>query len=218
MSHVRVRTADNVMLEGELREADGVPLGTAVLLHAHPRHGGSKDHPVLWAIRNELAGRRSFTVLGINFRGIMGSSGDFGGGHDELNDAAAAVERVRQEAEGPTVVVGWSFGASVALRQAMTDDRVAALILLGLPLGETHGRVPSLPGPGSLERFETPVLLVSGDDDEICPVDALNDLASRLPKAWTLVVPSGGHYFSRREREVAERIGEWVAGTVTGQP
>ena len=217
MGHVRFRTTDGVMLEGELREADGAPLGTAVLLHAHPRHGGSKDHPVLWAIRNELAGRRGLSVLGVNFRGIMGSGGDFGGGHDELQDADAAVDRVRQEAKGPTVVVGWSFGASVALRHALTDDRVDALVLVGLPLGETYGRVPSLPSPGSLERFEAPVLLVSGDDDEISPAGALNDLASRLPKAWTLLVPGGGHYFSRREREVAERIGEWVAGTVTGQ-
>lgn len=217
MGHVRFHTADGVMLEGEVREAEGVPLGTAVLLHAHPRHGGSKDHPVLWAIRNELAGRRGLTVLGINFRGTMGSGGDFGGGHHELKDAAAAVDRVREEAEGPTVVVGWSFGASVALRHALTDDRVGALVLVGLPLRETYGRVPSLPGPGSLERFETPVLLVSGDDDEISPAGALNELASRLPKAWTLLVPSGGHYFSRREREVAERIGEWVAGNLTGQ-
>jgi alpha/beta superfamily hydrolase len=218
MGHVRLRTADNVLLEGELREADGDPLGTTVILHAHPQHGGSKDHPVLWAIRNELAGRRRLTALGINFRGIMGSGGEFGGGREELMDAAAAVERVRQEAEGPTVLVGWSFGASVALRHALTDDRVDGLVLLGLPLGESRGRMPALPGPGSLERFETPVLLVSGDDDAISPVDALNDLAARLPKAWTLVVPGGGHYFSRREREVAERIGEWVAGTVTDRP
>ena len=32
--------------------------GSAVICHAHPRHGGSKDHPILWAIRNELAAAR----------------------------------------------------------------------------------------------------------------------------------------------------------------
>jgi alpha/beta superfamily hydrolase len=218
MTGVRFRTTDGVTLEGELREADGPPRGTAVLCHAHPQHGGSKDHPVLWAIRNDLAARRGLTVLGFNFRGVMGSAGEHGGGREELKDVASAVDRVRQEADGPTVMVGWSFGASMALRHSLSDERVAALVLLGIPLGESSGRSPAIPGPGGLESYRRPVLLVAGDDDEICPVDSLGDVASRLPRAWTLVVPGGGHYFSRREREVAERIGQWVDRTLGDQP
>ena len=218
MTAVRFRTADGVTLEGELREAGGPPRGTAVLCHAHPQHGGSKDHPVLWAIRNDLAARRGLTVLGFNFRGVMGSGGEHGGGREELKDVASAVDRVRQEADGPTVMVGWSFGASVGLRHSLSDERVAALVLLGLPLGESSGRSPAISGPGGLEGYRRPVLLVAGDDDEICPVGSLRDVASRLPGAWTLVVPGGGHYFSSREREVAERIGEWVDRTLGGQP
>jgi alpha/beta superfamily hydrolase len=218
MSSVRFRTSDGVTLEGELRPAESTPRGTAVLCHAHPVHGGSKDHPVLWSIRNDLAARRGLTVLAFNFRGVMGSAGRHGGGRDEVKDAAAAVDRVREEAAGPTVVVGWSFGASVALRHSLADDRVAALVLVGLPLGESSGLLPAISGPGGLERFRTPVLLVAGDDDEICPVDSLRNVASRLPRAWTLVVPGGGHYFSRREREIAERIGEWVDRALSGHP
>jgi alpha/beta superfamily hydrolase len=217
MSSVRFRTSDSVTLEGELRPSDGVSRGTAVLCHAHPVHGGSKDHPVLWAIRNDLAARRGLTVLGFNFRGVMGSGGDHGGGRDEIRDVAAAVDRVREEAGGPTVMAGWSFGASVALRHSLADERVAALVLVGLPLSESSGRLPALSGPGGLERYPVPVLLVAGDDDEICPVHRLEDVAARLPRAWTLVVPGGGHYFSRRERQVAERIGEWVDRTLFGQ-
>jgi uncharacterized protein len=210
MGSVRFRASDGISLEGELRPADGTPRGTAVLSHPHPRHGGSKDHPVLWAIRNDLAARRGMTVLGFNFRGVMGSAGEHGGGVGELLDAAAAVDRVREEAGGPTILVGWSFGASVALRHAMSDPRVAAVVGLGLPLGEAAGHLPAVPHPGALEGFDRPVLLVAGDDDAICPVEALREVASRLPRAWTLVVPGGGHFFARREREVAERIGDWV--------
>jgi alpha/beta superfamily hydrolase len=216
MSSVRFRTSDGVSLEGELRPADGEARGTAVLCHPHPVHGGSKDHPVLWAIRNDLAARRGLTVLGFNFRGVLGSGGAHGGGRDEVRDVAAAVNRAREEAAGPTVLVGWSFGASVALRHAQSDDRLAALVLIGLPLGESAGRLPALSGPGGLGRYTTPVLLVAGDDDEICPVDRLGDVASRLPHAWTLVVPGGGHFFPRLEREVAERVGEWVDRALAG--
>ncbi|MGH2589325.1 MAG: hypothetical protein ACRDGW_00840, partial [Actinomycetota bacterium] len=64
MEPVRFATKDGLSLEGELRmpEPGGKPLGTAVICHAHPRHGGSKDHPLLWAVRNELA-HRGFAVL-----------------------------------------------------------------------------------------------------------------------------------------------------------
>ena len=145
MERVTFTTSDGVLLEGELRMPDETPPGSAVICHAHPRHGGSKDHPVLWAIRNELAGKRGFATLGFNFRGIMGSGGEFGGGHDELEDARAAIGFTRERVEGPTLVVGWSFGASVALREAFEDDRVAALALVGLPIRPNDLKMPPLP-------------------------------------------------------------------------
>src|SRR6186997_2565330 len=88
-------TEDGVRLEGELRLPDEAPRASAVLCHPHPRHGGSKDHPILWALRNELAGTRGLAVLGFNFRGNMGSEGTYGGGRDEVRDVRAAIERVR---------------------------------------------------------------------------------------------------------------------------
>jgi alpha/beta superfamily hydrolase len=69
MATVRFRTTDGVLLEGDLRKADGPVRGTAGLCYAHPSLGGSKDHPVLWAIRNQLAARRG---LSFNFRGTVG--------------------------------------------------------------------------------------------------------------------------------------------------
>lgn len=208
---VHFRTDDGLVLEGEIRSADGTPRGTAVLCHAHPRHGGSKDHPILWAIRNDLAAKRGLTVLGFNFRGIMGSGGTYGGGEAELLDAAAAVDRVRQEAEGPTVMVGWSFGAWVALRHAVSDRRVGALALLGLPVAPAvrSDRRP-LPSLGELDSLGASVLFVAGDGDEYCPVPELMNLAGWVPRSGVTVVPNADHFFARREREVAELLGGWV--------
>jgi uncharacterized protein len=208
---VRFRTADGLMLEGEIRPADGTPRGTAVLCHAHPRHGGSKDHPILWAIRNDLAAKRGLTVLGFNFRGIMGSEGTYGGGEAELLDAAAALDRVREEAEGPTVMVGWSFGAWVALRHAVSDRRVGAMALLGLPVGSAfRSERRPLPSLGELESLGAPVLFVTGERDEYCPVPDLGSMADWVPRSEIVVVPDTDHFFGRREREVAELVGEWV--------
>ena len=121
MEPVTFLTEDGVRLEGELRMPDDPPLGSAVICHAHPRHGGSKDHPVLWSVRNELAGKHGLAALVFNFRGTMASAGTYGGGRDELRDVRAAIGFVREHTEGPTLVFGWSFGASVALREAFED-------------------------------------------------------------------------------------------------
>ncbi|HEV8571544.1 MAG TPA: alpha/beta fold hydrolase [Actinomycetota bacterium] len=210
MTTIRFRTPDGVLLEGDLREADGPARGTAVICHAHPSFGGSKDHPVLWAIRNDLAARRGLHVLAFNFRGTMGSEGSHGGGILELADVDAAVTRIREEAEGPTVVAGWSFGASVALRHAVNDARVAALALVALPVGP--GAVTDLPPPPpeDLERLTAPVLFVVGSLDRLTSVNDLQALVDRTPRAELLILPGTGHYFERREAELAAAVGEFL--------
>lgn len=208
MTAITFDTADGVTLEGELRAPEGAPRGSAVVCHPHPAHGGSKDHPLLWAIRNELA-RRGWVVLSFNFRGVMGSEGEHSGGEKETRDVKAAIDRIREEAEGPTVLVGWSFGANVAVRHAMTDDRVAAVALVGLPIGFDLVPVIDLPGDGELRSWDTPVLLVAGDDDAICPVPGMLELAGRIPNADVKVIEGGGHFFRRMERGPAKAIADF---------
>jgi alpha/beta superfamily hydrolase len=205
---LRFETVDGCSLEGELRRPEGDPRGTAVLCHPHPRHGGSKDHPLLWNIRNDLTGR-GFTVLGFNFRGVMGSSGEHSGGEAELLDVRAAIDRVREESGGPTVVAGWSFGANVGLREAMDDPRVAALALVGFPVNDPLG-LPDPPGRETLASFDRPVLFLSGEADQFSPVPELRRLARRLPRGEVTIVPDSDHFLWKREREAARIVGDFL--------
>jgi uncharacterized protein len=210
------RTEDGLTLEGELR-VDGVARGSAVICHPHPLHGGSKDHPVLWALRIELA-RRGFAVLTFNFRGVMGSEGSHGGGIPEVNDARAAIGRVREESRGPTFVCGWSFGASVALREAVHDDRVGALGLLGFPLASSLPlEMPPLPEPAELGRFDRPVLFVSGDADPYSPAPELRALGGRFDDATVEIVAGTDHYFPKREREAAALVAAFAESNLFGR-
>ncbi len=208
MTATTFRTEDGLTLEGDLREPEGAPRGTAVICHPHPEHGGSKDHPLLWAIRNELT-KRGWLVLSFNFRGVMGSEGEHTGGEKETEDVKAAIDRVRGEADGPTVLIGWSFGANVAIRHAMTDPRVVAVALVGLPLGFDPVPVVELPDEEGLRAWDVPVLLVTGDDDAICPVPGVLELSGRIPNADVRVFEGAGHFFRRREREPAEAVAEF---------
>jgi alpha/beta superfamily hydrolase len=188
---------DGVRLEGELRMPDGEPRGSVVICHAHPRFGGSKDHPLLWAIRNDLAATRGLAVLGFNFRGIMGSAGTYGGGRDELKDARAAVGAVRDRVpEGrPTLLVGWSFGASVALREAIDDRRVDAIALVGMPTSPKDLSMPPLPDPADLRLLKRPALLLAGENDEHARTDELREYGAAFPDAEVVIVEGTDHYF-----------------------
>jgi alpha/beta superfamily hydrolase len=215
MEPVRFTTEDGVSLEGELRVDVPEPRGSAAICHPHPQHGGSKDHPILWAMRNELA-HRGFAVLAFNFRGIMGSSGTYGGGHGELKDVRAAVGRAREAAPGrPSVLCGWSFGANVALREALDDDRVAALALTGIPLQPGDVLIPPLPSPAEVRAMRRPVLFLAGSNDEYCPADELRTYAGEAG-AEVSILEGTNHYLWRREREAATLIGEFADRVVVG--
>jgi len=203
---------DGVRLEGELRMPDGAPRGSAVLCHPHPRLGGSKDHPLLWAIRNELAASRGLAVLGFNFRGTMGSGGSFGGGRDELRDVRAAITTVREEVPDglPTLLVGWSFGASVALREAIDDRRVTALALVGMPMAPKDLSLPPLPEVADLRVLRRPALLLAGANDEHCPPEDLRAYTAGFPKGEVEILEGTDHYFWRREKEAAALIGDFA--------
>ena len=181
MDPVRFSTSDGVSLEGELRLPDGPPVRSAVICHAHPRHGGSKDHPILWALRNELAQRGS-AVLSFNFRGTMRSGGTYGGGRAETKDVEAAVGYIRSSSSGPTIVCGWSFGATVALRHALTDARVHALALIGMPLEPGHVEVPPVPRADELRPYRRPVLFLAGEEARCFHAgqEAMHDVSRRI--------------------------------------
>ena len=217
MEPIRFETSHGLSLEGELRRPTTEPVASAIICHPHPLQGGSKDHPILWAIRNELA-HRGFVVLAFNFRGVMASEGEYGGGVGETLDARAALDRVRKEAEGPSVVTGVSFGADVALRLALEDDRVAALALVGFV--EEYAERPEFPSDEQLAAFERPVLFLSGKRDRFSTPGAIRAMAVKLPNGEAVILEEADHLFFRREREAAAVVADFAErfGTPTPRP
>jgi hypothetical protein len=209
MERTTFATEDGLVLEGDLWVPDPVAAGSAVVCHAHPKFGGSKDYPLLWAIRIELT-KREFSVLAFNFRGVMGSQGSYAGGVEEVLDVRAAVNRALQTSDGPLLVCGWSFGAHVALRACLDDDRVDGLTLVGMPIAGNDPALPPLPDPDALRSFDRPVLLLSGEADQYCPASDLRALGASFPHAAVEVVPGADHYFARREREAGAIVGSFA--------
>jgi alpha/beta superfamily hydrolase len=208
---IRFQTDDGLSLEGEIRVPTGAVRAPAVICHPHPRFGGSKDHPLLWGIRIEL-NRVGFVVLSFNFRGVMGSEGEYGGGAAEVADVRAALERVLEESRAPVFLVGWSFGAHVALREAVDDDRVRGLALVGIPLVDPD--LPPLPETDRLAAFDRPVLLLSGAEDRFSPAHDVLALAGKIRDAAVEILPGADHYFGKREREAGAIVSEFAVRTI----
>jgi pimeloyl-ACP methyl ester carboxylesterase len=127
----------------------------------------------------------------------------------------AAVGRVREEAAGATALVGWSFGASVALLEAPADPRVTCLALIGIPLSSGLD-VPRLPEDAVLRSVAARSLLLAGDADAFCPPAPLADLGRRVSGSQVVSVPGADHFFRRGEREAAAIVAEFAMRAVFG--
>jgi hypothetical protein len=167
--------------------------------------GGTMDSTVVVAVCRGLA-VRGWATLRFDFRGAGRSEGAFDGGHGEMGDVAAALGFLASQAKvdaNRLAVVGYSFGASVALHQAVRDAR--ARWLVGIALVQEHYDDPFL------NEEQRPKLFVAAEHDPWAPPELLRTYVSRLrPPATLRIVAGTDHLFARREDEVADIIGEWL--------
>jgi alpha/beta superfamily hydrolase len=141
---IELHTADGLRLVGELAlPADRPPVATLICLHPLPTHGGMMDSHVLRKAADRLPAR-GLAVLRFNSRGTGGSEGTFDRGEGERHDVAAAIQYADFAGLPRIWLVGWSFGADLALKCAGDPD-VCGVILLSPPLRwvtdvQTHGK------------------------------------------------------------------------------
>jgi uncharacterized protein len=158
------------------------------------------NNNVVMAVVEALVAR-GIAALRFNFRGVGRSSGAFDNGRGESRDAAAAVGFLAARAEVDAARVGlagYSFGAMAALNAA--DDGVRALALISPPLQWLNPERPALLG--------MPLLMTTGDADQICPADGFEALAASIGgPVEARVVPGADHGWWGHERELGEIAG-----------
>ena len=160
-----------ITLEGRL--LTGAAPGGAVITHPHPLFGGDMANKVVLIAARALASR-GMSALRFNFRGVGRSTGVYGGGVDETEDVAAALEFLKSRTPGPHYVAGYSFGAAVAGRALIQGLTADGAIFIAPPIAFMDlGFLPEVPGLR---------LIVAGDRDKLCPLPSLRALmAERQP-------------------------------------
>jgi alpha/beta superfamily hydrolase len=160
------------------------PIGTAVVCHPHPQHGGTMDNKVVQTLARSLV-QLGWRSVRFNFRGVGGSQGGWDDGVGEIDDAMAVIESQRDGAT-PLLLAGFSFGgyvASLAALRLPDDAKAAQLVLVG-PSTEKQA-MPAVPP-------ET--VVVHGEVDDVVPLAAT--LAWARPQSLPVIVlPGVGHFF-----------------------
>ena len=201
-------TSEGLTLEGVLHPPASAPFPAAAVCHPHPLYGGDMNNSVVVAVCQALA-EAGIASLRFNYRGVGRSEGTYGDGLGERADAAAALAYLRRLADveqDKVGIVGYSFGATVALTAA--DERVAAAAAISIP---SFGQdVPSL-------ALRCPTLLISGEQDEIAPAASLATLARTIgPQCQMSVVPGADHFWWGHEEELAERVAQFFRRCLIG--
>ncbi len=182
----------------ELPPTPASPAGLALICHPHPLYGGTLDNKVVYTLAR-CALSIGLTAVRFNFRGVGKSGGAYGNGAGETEDAAAVLAWAQQQQpDARVVLMGFSFGATVALRLTALVDAVQ-LVTVALPLGYfEHEPLP---------RPRCPWLLVHGTADTTVPWPETE--ASIKQHALTpqlAVLPGVDHFFHGKLAELRAAV------------
>src|SRR4051794_4277683 len=192
-------------LEALLMCPEGTPRVAALLCHAHPLHGGMMHFKLLFRAAKTLQ-EHGAAVLRFNFRGVGRSEGTHDDGNGERDDVRAGLDELQRRFPNvPILAGGVSFGAIMSLRVGTRDDRVRALLVMGLPIAHMPDAEIVASGPGK------PRLFLQGENDEFGARAAIEALVAPVPPPKSLVVvPGADHYFTGHLDEVQGAISAWA--------
>ncbi len=193
-------------LESLLVEGEPGTRYAALVCHPHPKGGGTMHNKVVYRAAKTMQSL-GLPTLRFNFRGTGLSEGDHDEGHGEQDDVRAALDWLEQRFALPVLVVGFSFGAYVALRSCCGDERVPGLAALGLPVA-AEGRNYRY---SFLADCAMPKLFLSGGADQFGPEPVLREIVASAadPKAL-IVVPEADHFFAGKLEQMQHALREWL--------
>jgi uncharacterized protein len=194
-------------LEALLNAGSESATHAALVCHPHPLFGGTLHNKVVFHAMKAL-NSFGFPVLRFNFRGTGLSHGEHDNGTGEVDDVRIALRWLEQEFALPIIFAGFSFGAAVGLRAAYSDNRVAALIALGLPVATGENRSYDF---DFLCTSTKPKLFVSGSRDQFAPPGKLEAAVETFAEPKKLVrIEAADHFFEGRLREMRDVIEAWL--------
>lgn len=197
-------------LEAVINEGAADAPFSAVVCHPHPLGGGTLHNKVVYHAMKALNAPEwglRWPVLRFNFRGTGRSEGVHDG-NAEMDDVLAAVDWLENHYGLPVVVVGFSFGAAMALQAIHYNaGGVRAVAALGLPL-RAQDREYHYP---FLTEVALPKLFLSGDRDQFASPTELERVVAQAAVPKALVFISGAdHFFTGHLASMQQALTGWL--------
>jgi hypothetical protein len=187
-------------IEGRYAEPPRENAPMALILHSHPRAGGSMQDRLTVQLF-QIFQRFGFSVLRFNFRGLGRSQGVFDNGMGELSDAASALDYL--QSLNPNAeqcwVAGHSFGAWIGLQLLMRRPEINGFIACATPAN--HYDLSFLaPCPAS-------GLMVYGTRDQVAPPTDVERVVAKIRtqkniKVDAQAIDGADHFFRHAPDQV----------------
>lgn len=203
---VHLDTIDGLLLVGDLtvvEVSDPVPVrGAVVLAHPHPLYGGDRFNNVVAALFETLP-QAGFHTVRFDFRGTNDSEGEHDGGGAERLDVAAAIDLAAALVDDtPIWLVGYSFGAIVALD--VVDPRVRGWVGIAAPLAAM--------GADRLAASDhRPTRLLVPAHDQLGGPEVIAPLVETWRSTTLEVIPMADHSLVGRTAVVADAVRTFLA-------
>ena len=183
-----------------------------LVLHPHPRQGGTMNNKIVYNIFHAFK-NIGFATLRFIFSGVGKSQGSYDNGVGELTDAAAALDWLQNE--NPTAqntwIAGFSFGSWLALQLLMRRPEIAGFVAVSPPANlYDFSFLAPCPASG---------LIIQGTDDKIVEAEQVSDLADKLNKQKNLKVVykkliGADHFFKNELDDIQDTITKYVRKSI----
>ena len=191
-------------LEGRYQPPKVKNAPIALILHPHPRHGGTMNNKVVYHLFHAYA-RRGFAVLRFNFRGVGRSQGEFDNGIGELSDAASALDWLQTyNPDAPSCwIAGFSFGAWIGMQLLMRRPEIQGFISVAPPANMyDFNFLAPCPSSG---------IIIQGTADKVVPQEATAKLAEKLQaqkgiKVDYTTIPGASHFYENHMEQLISSV------------
>lgn len=195
-------------LEGRYHPAEDKHAPIAMILHPHPKFGGTMNNQVAYNLYYMFQ-ERGFTTFRFNFRGVGRSQGQFDHGPGELSDAAAALDWVQSfhpDSNG-CWIAGFSFGAWIGMQLLMRRPEIEGFMSIA-PQPNIYDFSFLAPCPSS-------GLIIHGSEDKVVPEEDVQGLVDKLNaqkgiRITHLQVENANHFFSDHHEELITECGTYL--------
>ncbi|SOH93711.1 hypothetical protein SAMN06273572_102389 [Monaibacterium marinum] len=195
-------------LEGRYHPQKAKDAPIAIILHPHPKFGGTMNNKVVYNLHYAFH-EMGFTVLRFNFRGVGRSQGEYDQGIGELSDAASALDYLQAQTPNSRQcwVAGFSFGAWIGMQLLMRRPEVAGFISVAPP-ANMYDFTFLAPCPSS-------GLIINGEADRVVPPADVTTLTEKLQQQKGITVthktiPGAGHFFENGMDEMIGNVKSYV--------